>query len=395
MKNEKLLLFILATIQFTHVVDFMIIMPLGATFMKIFDITPGQFSLIVSSYAISAFFMGLVSAMFIDRFDRKTALLLFYAGFIIGTFACSIAPDYYFFLLARSATGMFGGILAALVFSIVGDVIPYERRASALGWVMTAFSVASIVGVPAGIYLAAEFGWRMPFVIIGVLSLGFFLLSIYVVPSMKGHLVKGATKGNPLDAFIQIWNDPNQVRALSFSVILILGHFTIIPFIAPYMELNIGFTKYDVTYIYMIGGVCTAVLLPLVGQIADRYGNARVFTISSIFALVSIYAITNLPAVSMIVALCATSSFFIVASGRSVPATTMVTSVVKPENRGSFMSVRSSVNELGLGVSSFIAGLIIIEMPDGSLGNYEYVGYIAIVMSIVAIIVAQKLRVVA
>ena len=149
--NEKLLLFILAMVQFTHILDFMIIMPLGSQFMRIFDISPRQFSLIVSAYAGSAFVMGLFSAMFIDRFGRKQALFFTYIGFTIGTIACAMAPGYYFFLAARSITGAFGGILGALVLSIIGDTIPLKRRASAMGTVMTAFSVASVLGVPAGI----------------------------------------------------------------------------------------------------------------------------------------------------------------------------------------------------------------------------------------------------
>jgi DHA1 family inner membrane transport protein len=391
MKNEKLLLFALALVQFTHIVDFMIIMPLGKQFMELFSISPGQFSLIVSSYAISAFVMGLLSAIYIDRVDRKVALLFIYTGFIIGTFACSMASSYGFFLAARCLTGAFGGILAALIFAIIGDTIPYERRSSATGIVMTAFSAASVAGVPAGIYLAASFGWRMTFIVVGIIAVLVLITLYYTVPSMQGHMNTDSKPAKRMEVFTNVLKDRNQLLALLFTVILMLGHFTIIPFIAPYMQFNIGFSDYQVTYIYAIGGTLTAVLLPVFGKIADRYGNALVFTISSLFALFSILAITNLPAVSLVVALCATSSFFIVASGRSVPATTMVTSVVKPEFRGSFMSIRSSVNQLALAMASGIAGLIIIEQ-EGKLINYPYVGYIAVGMSLLAVVLAWRLK---
>ncbi|MCB0546343.1 MAG: MFS transporter [Phaeodactylibacter sp.] len=390
--NEKLLLFILAMVQFTHILDFMIIMPLGSQFMRIFDISPRQFSLIVSAYAGSAFVMGLFSAMFIDRFGRKQALFFTYIGFTIGTIACAMAPGYYFFLAARSITGAFGGILGALVLSIIGDTIPLKRRASAMGTVMTAFSVASVLGVPAGIYLAAEFSWRAPFLAVGGMAVALAFGIFFFMPPLRAHLESGLVQRNPFRVMGNIFGDANQRLALLFTVILMLGHFTIIPFIAPYMQLNIGFSDYQVTYIYFIGGMLTVFLLPFFGRLADRHGHAKVFTVSSLFALFSIFAITNLPAVSIVLALCATSSFFVVASGRNVPAMTMVTSVVQPESRGSFMSVRSSVQEMALALSSLVAGLIITENGDGSLGNYQYVGYIAIVMSLVAVALAWRLK---
>jgi predicted MFS family arabinose efflux permease len=393
--NERLLLIILAVVQFTHILDFMIIMPLGSQFMRIFDISPQQFSFIVSVYAITAFAVGLFSAMFIDRFDRKYALLTVYIGFTIGTLACALASSYHFFLLARALTGAFGGTMGALVLSIVGDAVPLQRRGRAMGIVMTAFSVASVVGVPMGIYLAAVFSWRAPFLTVAGIAFLFIFLIIFALPPLRSHLDSGLVQRNPFRVMSNIFRDPNQRRALLFTIILMLGHFTIIPFIAPYMQLNIGFSDFQITYIYLVGGGLTVFVLPYFGRLADRHGHVKVFTIASLFALLSIFAITNLPPVPIIVALCATSSFFVVASGRNVPATTMVTSVVKPEARGSFMSVRASINEMGFALSSFMAGLIITEQADGSLANYQYVGYIAMGMSLLAILLARRLKAVA
>lgn len=392
MKNEKVLLFILAFIQFSHIVDFMIIMPLGAEFMEIFDINPQQLSLIVSSYALAATVSGLLSALFIDRFDRKKALLVLFAGFTIGTLVCSIAPGYYLFLTARSLTGAFGGILSALILSIIGDVIPFERRSTAMGIVMTAFSVASVVGVPFSLFLAAKYTWQAPFVAIGVLSIFVLILIFLYVPSLTIHLKAGKVQRNPFLVIKNIITDSNQRWALLFTTVLMLGHFTIIPFIAPYMELNVGFSKYDIVLLYTIGGLLTAVLLPIIGKLSDKFGNQLIFAIASFFALFSIYAITNLPAVSIPIALCVTSSFFVVASGRNVPATAMVTSVVKPENRGSFMSVRSSFNEFALFLGAIISGLIIDEKETGELIHYEIVGYFTILMAISAVLIAYRLK---
>lgn len=424
MSQEKRLLLILAAVQFCHIIDFMIIMPLGKTVMGVFAITPGQFSRVVTAYALAAFFGNLVSTAVIDRFDRRTALLFLFTGFGLGTLACAFAPSYALLLALRFVTGLFGGTLGALVLAIVADVIPLERRAAAMGWVMTAFSAASVVGVPTGIFLAAELGWHAPFLAVAGLTLVFLLAAYFVVPPLRGHLAEPAG-GAPvlgrrgaaaiaehatppqavlqprsyrnalLEPFARIFRNANQRAALLFTMTLMLGHFTIIPFIAPYMQLNIGFSDRQVSLIYLCGGSLTVVLLPLFGRLADRYGRMRVFTLASVFALASIYALTNLDTRSVPLALLVTSSFFVVASGRSVPATTMVTSVVRPENRGSFMSIRQSVNELALAASSFVAGLIVTEAPDGSLQHYEWVGYFSIVMSVAAIATASRIRAVA
>ncbi|MBV6656056.1 MAG: MFS transporter [Mameliella sp.] len=390
--NEKLLLFLLAMVQFTHIIDFMIIMPLGKQFMQLFDISPRQFSVIVSAYALSAFAIGFLSAMFIDRFDRKKALVIIYLGFTLGTFACGFTTNYYLFLGARSITGAFGGILSALVLSIIGDAIPLERRGQAMGVVMTAFSAASVIGVPAGLYLAASFSLRTPFLVIGTIAAAILVMIFFFVPSLTQHLKGGGVQRNPFRVLGNIFKDSNQRMALLFTTILMLGHFTIIPFIAPYMQLNIGFTDHQLTYIYAVGGTLTIFLLPYFGRLSDRFGHAKVFSFASLGALLSIYAITNLETVSIALALCVTSSFFVVASGRNVPATTMVTSVVRPESRGSFMSVRTSINQMAMWLSSFVAGLIVTENADGSLADYAYVGYIAIVMSMIAVALAWKLK---
>ena len=209
---------------------------------------------------------------------------------------------------------------------------------------------------------------------------------------MDSHKQHGEARPGPLDIFGSILRDGNQLRALAFSVVLMLGHFSIIPFIAPYMQLNIGFSDHQVSYVYLAGGLASVVVLPTVGRLADRHGNSRVFLFATAFALCVIFTITHLPAVPMAIALLATTAFFIASGGRNVPATTMVTSVVSPERRGGFMSVRASANELGLALASLIAGMIVTRNPDGTLAHYERVGYFAIVMSILAALLAIRLK---
>ncbi|NJC27463.1 MFS transporter [Neolewinella antarctica] len=448
MNSEKKLLFILAAVQFSHIIDFMIIMPLGKTIMEEFSISPGQFAWVVSAYAGAALMGNLISTAFIDRFDRRTALLFLFAGFTVGTLACAFAPTYLWLLCLRSATGIFGGTLGALVLAIVGDVIPLERRASAMGWVMTAFSAASVIGIPSGIYIASKLGWHAPFVATAGIAALFWLLAWRFIPSLRGHMSSERARPSRLSAglasasprlsaglasasqgedgramadvldeialspveqalapqgtlrriaepFVKIFSDSNQRAALLFTMTLMLGHFTIIPFIAPYMQINVGFSDTEISLVYLVGGILTVVLLPLFGKLADRYGRMLIFSVASFFALGSIYLLTNLETDSLYVGLLVTSSFFVVASGRNVPATTMITSVVRPENRGSFMSIRQSVNEAALFGSTLVAGLIITENEQGMLDGYENLGYFTMVMSVVAVVTASRLRAVA
>lgn len=416
-RNEYLLILTLAAVNFTHILDVMIIMPLGKQFMELFDITPGEFSFIVSTYAYAAAISGLLGAFWLDQFDRKKAMLFLYTGFTISTFACAFAPDYWFLLAARIISGGFGGIMTAVILSIIGDVFPYEKRGQATSYVMMAFSVASVIGVPAGIWIAAKFDWRMTFKIVGMIATVFLILIYFKVPNMRRHLDKKEElddinnlkpQPNPLvkkKLSTSIWNhilnilkpivtDKNQLSALLFSMTLIFGHFAIIPFIAPYMQFNIGFSDEEIAYIYFAGGLCSVVCLPIVGKLADKYGKQRVFVVGSILAIGSVFWITNLQTEVIAIALLATSSYFVASGSRNVPATAIVTSVVQPESRGSFMSIRTAVNQFAIGASSQIAGLIIIENADGTLGNYPYVGFFAIGMSLIALAMVYRLKIV-
>lgn len=387
------LLLVLALVQFTHIMDFMVIMPLGDTLMNAFSITPRQFSLIVSSYTLSAGVAGLASAFFIDRFDRKTALFFVYTGFVAGTLFCALAHSYEVLLVARMITGFFGGIQSALILAIIGDVFPYEKRGSAMGTVMAAFSAAAVIGVPAGYFFGIKFGWNVPFYIITVIGLLVITLIYIKIPSLRDHLKE---KYSPLANrrfLLSIFSNKNLLVALLFTVTLILGQFTVIPFIAPFMERNVGFEPMEVTYIYLCGGALTLFTSPLIGRLSDRIGKKQTFTLFAVLTLLTILVITNLGSIPVVVALIITTLFFIFTSGRMIPATTLVTSVVPPANRGSFMSLNSSVQQFAAGISALIAGLIVRESElNGELINFDKVGYLAAGVSVLAIFVGWWLH---
>jgi MFS transporter, DHA1 family, inner membrane transport protein len=399
MKNERLLLLILSAGMFTHIMDFMIMMPLGPQLMRIFYIAPQQFSLLVASYTVTAGVSGFAAAFLIDRYDRKTALLFVYVGFAVGTLACAFAPSYAILLITRSIAGAFGGILGALILAIVSDAVPLERRAQGIGMVMASFGVASVVGVPFGLFIASKSSWHAPFLLLGGLAVIISVLMAAFIPSMTKHI---NTNGHlrPMEVLTNIFGNRNTRIGLTFSALLMLGHFTIIPFLAPYMVGNVGFTEDELAYIYLVGGVCTLFFSPWVGKMADKHGRLKIFTIFGSLVIMPILLITNLVPVPIWAALILTAIFFIFSNGRMVPSTTMETAVIQPEMRGSYMSIRSSVQQLCSGLAAFIAGLIITERPSEfsaeakALVNYQYVGAIAIFFTLISLYAARKLSVV-
>ena len=399
MKKESIILLVLAGAMFTHILDFMIIMPLGPQLMRLFDIGTTAFSLLVSSYAFSAFLSGIVSAFFVDRFDRKKTFLTVYTGFSLGTLACALAPTYGFLVVARALTGIFGGVVGALVISIVSDLIPIERRASGIGVVMASFSVASVFGVPFGLYLSSLLSWHAPFFFLSALGFLVATLSFFVLPNVTGHLEE-ALKSHPVAAFKRLFRSRNAMMGLLFTAMLMLGHFTIIPFIAPYMVGNVGFTEHDLTYIYLVGGALTIVTSPLVGKLADHFGRLNIYTIFGLLVIIPVIWITNMGPSPLWLALCATGLFFVFANGRMVPSTAMVTLVIKPENRGAFMGLRTSVQQLFSGFAALIGGWMVTEIPSAiqpgakAVANYHMAGYFTVFFSLVALLVARKLKVV-
>lgn len=325
----------------------------------------------------------------IDSFDRKKALIFIYTGFILGTIACGLSPNYYALVGARIFTGMFGGILGALVLSIVSDAVPVERRSTAMGVVTAAFSVASVLGVPGGLYFANLYNWHTPFFILAGLSTLILIGVFFVVPSIKEHL--GAPKKSPLDLIVMLINSPSQQKALLFMFLLVMGQFSIIPFITPYMINNVGLSQAQIPLIYLVGGSVTIFSSPLIGRLADRFGRQRIFLFGAVFSILPILVITNLIPMNLFIILTIMGFFFVAITGRMIPAMSLMTSIVKPENRGSFMSLSSSVQQFSAGIAAYLSGSIIIQTNTG-LEHYNWVGFLAIGATVLAIIVSFRLK---
>lgn len=393
-KSEKIILFSLALVQFTHIMDFMILMPMGPQLMRIFSISPQQFSFLVSAFTLSAGISGFLAAFFIDRFDRKSALSFNYCGFIIGTFACAFASSYELLMAARIFTGFFGGVAGALILSIIGDTIAPEKRGTAMGIVMSAFSLASVAGVPFGLWLANKYSWHAPFLTIGFIGSIVIVLLQFFIPKMTKHL-EGRIVYSPIEVLSNVFENANQRRALLLTVCLIMGQFTIIPFISPYLVANVGFTEAQLPMVYMTGGLFSIFTAPMIGKLADKFGKHRIFIFFVTISLFAIATLTNLPKVPIYIALCVTSLFFICAGGRMIPAQALITSSVPVKYRGSFMSINSSIQQFSSGIAAFVAGLIVSKGTDGTLLNYNFAGYVALSISIIGMFVAKGIKTVA
>lgn len=393
-RKERLLLIVIAAVQFIHIMDFMIIMPLGPQLMNIFDINSQSFGLLVSSYTFSASIFGFLGAFFLDRFDRKKALFVLYLGFSLGTFACALAPSFYILLLARVLTGMFGGVLTALLLSMIGDAFPLERRGEAMGIFMTAFSVASVLGVPTGIYLAAKFNWHVPFYLMAVLCIPVLFAILYGIPSMRKHIeMRGDEKPDgPLQVLRNNFSNKNQLWALALNSSIILSQFMIIPYIANYMVFNVGFSEEQISLVYLLGGVCTFFSGPLLGRWSDKIGAHSSFLILALCSLVPILLITQMGSVSLAAALTVSCLFFIFIAGRGIPANTLILSSVKARNRGSFMSIKTFVQQLSTSIASLAAGWIIVENEAAQkMFNFDIIGYIGLGLTLVSILVSRQI----
>ncbi|MDZ4083837.1 MAG: MFS transporter [Bdellovibrionales bacterium] len=391
-RKELLLLLLLAGVQFTHIMDFMILMPLGSKLMRIFEIEPLDFGLLVAAYNFAAGAAGFAGAFFLDRFDRKKALLVSYFAFTIGTLACAVAPNYYALLIARSFAGLFGGVMGALVMSIVGDAISPSKRGRAMGLVMASFSLASVFGVPFGIVLANHFDWHAPFLFVGLISVLIGVIGFFYLPSMSGHLQSRESRPTPYHVLHRVITNPLQMRALLLTTLLTLGQFLVIPFIAPSLVANVGFREDQLPLMYLIGGGLTIFSSPLVGRMCDKIGRTPVFTVFGLLVLLPTFLLTNLGQTPIAYVLAISALFFVASNGRFVPAWAMITSTVKPEARGSFLSLNSSVQSLAGGAGSFIASLIVVKATDGQLANFEIVGYFSILVGISALFIGRGLK---
>jgi predicted MFS family arabinose efflux permease len=389
-RSEWALLGVLVAIQFTHIVDFVIIMPLGDRLRRELAITPEQFGSIIAMYAWGAGVASLFASFAMDRFDRKTMLLFMYGGFAISTLACGFAPNYEWLLASRTLAGVFGGLAAVALMSAIGDLFPPEKRGRATGAVISAFAVASIIGLPIGLLLAEAFGRGAPFIALAGFSCLVWAVALFRLPAIRGHME--ADRRHPVTEFLAVLREPNHLRGFAFTFFLILGTFTVAWFIGPVFSATNGWSEEKLAVLYFTGGACTLIGTNIVGRLADRLPRLPLFRVMGFGALVMAIVVGCLPPGPLWVAALAMSAFMVFAAGRMVPAHAMMLGAARPAVRGSFMSLNTSVQHFATGLAPTIASAILIETPDKKLDGFWIVGLVSASAAAVSLVLAGFLK---
>lgn len=388
---ERTLLLLLACVQFTHIMDFMVIMPLGPQLMRELSITPASFGHIISAFAITAGVVGLAMAPFADRFDRRKLLLFCYAGFVIGTLACGLSTTPGMLMFSRALCGAFGGVSSATLLTIVADVVPAERRARGMGIIMTAFSAAAALGVPLGLKLAQWWKWEAPFLAIAAISAVVWVLLAKVLPPVRGHLDR--IDADPGKDFFTLLKDGNAWKGISLMMVCVMGHFMIIPYLSPYLVGNVGLEEKHLFLVYLTGGLVTIFTGPYVGRLADRHGRFLMFTVLVTCACGIVFHISTSGPLPLWHTLLNAAIFFIFASGRFVPAQAVISLAVPSNRRGAYMSLVSCARDLASGVTAAIGGAIIAKGAGGTVMHFDRLGLLAIAFSLVSIWVFRQIKV--
>jgi predicted MFS family arabinose efflux permease len=388
--QERGLLAVLSAVQFSHIVDFMLVMPLGPQLMRLFEISPAQFGVLVSAYSFSAAIFGFVNALYVDRLNRKTVLMVFFALFALATIACGLSSTYALLLIARAAAGAFGGSLNAIIQSIIGDVFPPERRGEATGAVASAFALASVAGVPIAILIAASGHWQYPVLLLGVLCIPVWLLARRVVPDITGHV--SDDRASPLSNLYETLAVRSHQIAFVFGSLLVLSGFTVIPYISPYQVANVGVSDRDLAWIYLVGGSATFFTQRWFGRLSDHHGKQHVFMILALLSLAPIVITTHFPRANVWWVLPFSTLFFVLVSGRFVPAMAMMNGSAVQRLRGSFLSVMSSLQAMAMGVATMFASAFLTQTPSGEIAGYGTVGWFACGMTLLTIWLSKKVK---
>ena len=384
--RERRLLWLLALTQFTLIMDFMVMMPLGPQIMEAFKIGPAAFATAVSVYSWCAGLSGLLAATYIDRFDRRRLLLVMYAAFVLSNLACALAPNYGWLLGARAFAGISGGVIGSLVMTIIGDVIPAERRGAATGTVMTAFSIAAVAGVPAGVLLGAHFGWASAFYLLVALSAMAWIACVNLVPPLREHLATApAPISQTLPALWSLTRQPNHLRAFLLTFTMMVSHMMVIPFIAPTLVANHGVSPGQLAWIYMAGGAATFFTARAIGRLSDSYGKHKMFCVLGALSIAPILFLTYMPNLPYLAILAFFPCFMVLISGRMIPMQALLTTVPEPAKRGAFLSLNNAIQSVGTGCGAWRGGLLLTNTADGHIVGYGINGLVAVAIVVLGL----------
>ncbi|MBK8501073.1 MAG: MFS transporter [Saprospiraceae bacterium] len=379
---EAFMVAILTILQFTIVLDFMVLSPLSAILLQELNITTAQFGLVVSAYAFSAGAAGLTAAGFADRFDRKKLLLFFYTGFIVGTFLCGIAPTYHLLLIARIVTGLFGGVIGSVSFAIITDLFPFEIRGKVMGYVQMAFASSQVLGIPLSLYLAHFWDWHAPFLLIVAVSVFVYGSIVWKMKPVTAHLAL-QKKLNPFRHLSHTISKSRYLKGFAATTLLATGGFMLMPFGAAFAVNNLGVTMEELPIIYIVTGVVSMIGGPIIGRYADRIGKMKLFIFGSVLSMILVVYYTQLGISPLWFLIVLNAILFLGITSRMISSQALMTAIPDPTDRGAFMGVNSSVAQISGGIASALAGIIVFQSPSGHLERYPVLGIIvAITMAI-------------
>ena len=385
-RYQSLLIALLALAQFTIIVDFVIMSPLGAILMPALNISAGQFGVAVSAYAFSAGISGVLAAGFADRFDRKRFLLFFYVGFTLGTLLCALAPNYHLLLLGRVVTGLFGGVIGSVVLAIVTDLFALHLRGRVMGFVQTAFAASQVLGIPAGLFLANHWSWHTAFGAIVVLSIATMAAILLVMRPVDAHL-RLKQDHNAFQHLIATVGQPRYTLAFAVTTLLATGGFMLMPFGSAYTVHNLGIDILHLPTIYLVSGLFSIFTGPLVGRASDAFGKYPTFMFGSAVSVIMVLIYTHLGQVTLTTVIIVNVLMFVGIFSRMIPSQALISAIPEPSQRGSFSAVSASLQQLSGGIGSVLAAAIIAENPDGSLRHFDWLGYVVVTTSIISLIV--------
>ncbi len=383
-KYQVFIIAILAILQFTIILDFMVLSPLGAQLIKELSISPQQFGWVVSAYAFSAGASGLLAAGFADKFDRKKLLMFFYTGFVLGTLFCGIAPDYYSLLVARIVTGLFGGVIGSISFAIITDLFPMQMRGRVMGFVQIAFAVSQVMGIPLSLYLANAWGWHSPFLLLVGISVVVGLAIVVYMKPINAHL-KLQHDHNAFLHLAGIVSNTHYLKGFAAITLLATGGFMLMPFGSAFTVYNLGISIDDLPFIYMVTGIISMITGPLAGKLSDQVGKYKVFFWGSLLSMVVIAFYCNMGVSPLWLVILVNVVVFIGVTSRMISASALMTAIPEPADRGAYMSIQSSVQQISGGLASALAGLIVVQTSSGTLQHYDILGYVVVFATTVTI----------
>lgn len=369
---------ILAILQFSVILDFMVLSPLGAILIEKLNIKTSQFGLVVSVYAFSAGISGILSAGFADRFDRKKLLLFFYCGFLTGTLLCALAPNYSFLLMARIVTGIFGGVIGSVSFAIISDLFKLEVRGRVMGFVQMAFAASQVLGIPIGLLLANRFSWHAPFWMIAGFGFVVGIIMIIYMKPVTDHLKIKSDQRSPFHHLIKTISQSHYARAFLATTFLATGGFMLMPFGSAFGIFNLGLSLNQLPILYGVTGIFAIAFGPLIGKLSDKRGKYEIFLAGSILTMIMVVIYTNLGITPFWLIILMNVLLFLGVSSRMISSSALMTAIPEPQDRGAFMSINASVQQIAGGISSAIAGLIVVQTKAGPLEHYNRLGYVVV-----------------